>query len=78
MSAIALSASLVLSSTLNPTSGLFLAIDLRDHLRLTGDPSTGTRDKLSEERLAMKCRISTGLKILGELHGEHYNNSFIL
>jgi len=65
------------SSELSSTSsGLRLAKDLRD-LLLTGDPPSercgcGTSDKLSDEREAIKCRISIGLKILGELHGEHW------
>jgi len=68
----ALSPSLAPSSVLLATSGLRRASDFLDHLRLTGEPlSKGTRDKLSEDLLAMKCRMSTGLRIRGELQGEH-------
>ena len=55
--------------------------DLRGHRRLIGEPTSSPwppwlarPDKFSVDRLARKCRTSTGLRIRGELQGEHCKN----
>jgi hypothetical protein len=80
------SASLLASSSLPLfTSGLWFLdwperrSDLRGHRRLIGEPTNSPwppwlarPDRFSVDLLAKKWRTSTGLRIRGELHGEHY------